>query len=155
MQTLPAPELSFFCNLMVQVDAPQTVGATPRGLRRVVPIVGGQVDGVGWQGRVLPGGADFQLILDKRTSELDARYVLELDGGDRVFVSNRAVRSAEPEVMARLMRGEPVPPEKVYFRCWPTLETASPALAWVNSRAFVGTGVRHPDRVQMTFFVLG
>jgi hypothetical protein len=115
MQALPAPGLTFFANLMVQVAAPQTVGQTLHGLRRVVPILGGQVSGDGWCGRVLPAGADFQLILNERTSELDARYLIELDGGDLIYVRNHAVRSADPAVMARLLRGEPVPPEAVYL----------------------------------------
>lgn len=154
MPSLPKPELNFFCELMVQVAQPQTVGATLHGLRRVIPIVGGQVQGDGWQGRVLPGGADFQLILSETASELDARYVIELDGGDLIYVRNHAVRSAEAEVMSRLLRGETVAPEAVYFRCCPSLETASQALSWVNSRLFIGTGARHPEQVQMTFYAV-
>ena len=103
-------------------------------------------------GRVLPGGADFQLILNPRMAELDARYVIETDGGDLIFVQNRAVRTAAPEVMARLIRGEPVDPAEVYFRCSPSFETASPSLAWISERLFVGTGARQPDRVVMRFF---
>ena len=152
MTPLPTPGLTFFANLSVQVGSPQTVGQTLRGLRRVIPILGGQVSGEGWAGRVLPGGADFQLIFNQTSSELDARYVIELDGGDLLFVRNHALRSADPAVMARLLRGEPVPPDVVYFRCVPCLETASGTLGWVNDRLFMGTGVRHPDSVQMTFF---
>eukprot|EP01032_Pedospumella_encystans_P017833 gene17833-20312_t len=121
-------------------------------MRRVIPILGGEVQGQGWSARVLPGGADFQLILNPRMAELDARYVIETDGGDLIFVQNRAVRTATPEVMAKLVRGEPVEPESVYFRCSPSFETASNALSWINERLFVGTGARHPDRVVMRFF---
>lgn len=80
--------------------------------------------------------------------------MLELDGGDLMYVHNRAIRSASPEVTAQLMRGEPVDPALVYFRCFPNLETASPALAWVNERLFVGSGVRRPQEVAMRFFEL-
>ena len=55
---------------------------------------------------------------------------------------------------ARLLRGEPVDPSQVYFRCQPAFETSAPSLAWINERLFVGSGVRHPDRVAMRFFVL-
>ena len=40
-----------------------------------------------------------------------------------------AVRSAAPEVMTRLVRGEPVDPALVYFRCMPRFEVSSAALA--------------------------
>ena len=154
MNPLAAPELVFFATLQVQVGPPIEVGRTARGLRRVIPITGGQAQGDGWAARVMPGGADFQLVVSDTRAELQAHYVLELDGGDRVYVHNTALRHAAPEVTARLIRGEPVDPALVYFRCLPRLETAAPALAWVNDRLFVGTGVRQPDCVQMRFDLL-
>ena len=152
MLNLPTPELNFFADFSVQVDKPQEVGQTHHGVRRLIPILGGQVQGDGWTARVLPGGADFQLIVNERMAELDARYTIETDGGDLIYVQNRAVRTAAPEVMTRLVRGEPVPPELVYFRCSPSFEMASAALSWIAERLFVGTGARHPDRVVMRLF---
>lgn len=141
-----------FADLSVQVAAPMEVGHTVHGLRRVIPILGGTVQGQSWTARVLPGGADFQLIVNSRMAELDARYVLETDGGDLIYVTNRAVRTASPEVMAKLVRGEVVDPKDVYFRCSPSFETASKALGWISERFFIGTGARHPDKVVMRFF---
>jgi hypothetical protein len=152
MHTLPTPELKFYADLSVQVDKPQEVGKTHHGVRRVIPILGGTVEAQGWRGRVLSGGADFQLLLGPSMAELDARYVIETDAGDMIFVTNRAVRTASPEVMAKIIRGEPVDPSTVYFRCSPSFETASPALAWIAERLFIGTGARHPDKVVMRFF---
>jgi hypothetical protein len=152
MLHLTVPQLNFFADLSVKVDKPQEVGLTLHGMRRLIPIVGGTVQGHGWTGRVLPGGADFQLIVNERMAELDARYVVEADGGDLIYVQNRAVRTAAPEVMARLVRGELVDPASVYFRCSPSFETASPALAWISERLFIGTGVRLPDQVVMRFY---
>ena len=152
MLNLPTPELNFFADLSVQVDKPQEVGQTHHGVRRLIPILGGQVQGHGWTARVLSGGADFQLIVNERMAELDARYTIETDGGDLIFVQNHAVRTAAPDIMARLVRGEPVPPELVYFRCSPCFETASASLGWITERLFIGTGARHPDKVVMRFF---
>ncbi|MFN4118271.1 DUF3237 domain-containing protein [Acidovorax sp.] len=151
---LPEPRLQFFADLRVQVGAPQEVGRTVHGLRRLIPITGGTATGQGWTARVLPGGADFQLVVNDRLSELDARYVLETDGGDFIYVQNRAVRSGPPELIARLVRGEPVDPAQIYFRCSPSFETASPALGWIAERMFVGAGARYPDTVAMRFFEL-
>lgn len=152
MNALPTPELKFFADLTVQVDKPQEVGPTVHGQRRVIPILGGEVQGVGLKARVLRGGADFQMIVNQSLAELDARYVLETDAGDLIFVQNRAVRTAAPEVMARLIRGEVVDPQQVYFRCTPQFETAAKSLAWISERLFIGTGARQPDRVVMRFF---
>ena len=151
---LAAPTLSRFADLSVQVDAPIEVGAVGHGTRRVIPILGGTCVGRDWSARILAGGADFQLIVSARMARLEARYVLETDAGDRIYVQNDAVRTAAPEVMARLVRGEPVDPAEVYFRCVPRFETSAPALAWIMERMFVGSGLRRPDEVVMRFFEL-
>lgn len=154
MQHPTHPALEFFAELSVTVDRPLEVGQTVHGMRRLIPILGGEARGQGWSARVLPGGADFQLIVNPRLAELDARYVMETDAGDLIFVQNRAVRAAAPEVMSRLIRGEAVDPQLIYFRCSPSFETASPALGWISERLFVGTGVRRPDRVEMQFYTV-
>ncbi len=154
MSPLPAPSLDFFAQLDVQVGPVHEIGATAGGNRRVIPITGGTAQGTDWRARVLPGGADFQLIVTPSLARLDARYVLETDGGDLIYVCNQAIRVAAPEVTARLVRGEPVDPALVYFRCVPAFETASAALGWINERLFVGTGVRRPDRVEIGCFAL-
>lgn len=151
---LAAPTLRFFADLAVEVGTPQQVGAGVRGTRRVIPIVGGRVQGDGWSGRVLPGGADFQLIVNPGYAELDARYVVEADGGDLIYVQNHAIRCGAPALMERIARGEPVDPAQIYFRCQPRFETASASLGWINQHLFVGSGARHPDKVVMRFFAL-
>lgn len=149
---LPAPLLRPWADLRVDVGPPLEVGAVPAGLRRVIPITGGCCRTADWQARVLPAGADFQLVVGDRVARLEARYLLETDAGDRVYVVNDALRVAEPAVTARLLRGEPVPPDQVYFRCAPRFEAAAPSLRWLMERVFVGTGVRQPAQVQMRFF---
>ena len=154
---LAAPHQAFFADLSVTVGKPQEVGSTPQGLRRLIPITGGSATGVGWTATVLPGGADFQLVVSERVALLDARYCLQTDGGDLIYVQNRAVRSGPPELMAKLMRGElldATSAAQIYFRCSPTFETASPALRWITERMFTGTGARLPDTVVMRFFTL-
>lgn len=150
--TLP---LRWFADLSIQVGAPQEVGVSIHGRRRLIPILGGQVNGQGWRAQVLPGGADFQLIVSPTLAELDARYTLQTDGGDLVYVHNLALRAADADTMGRLARGEPVDPAQVYFRCTPRFETAAPGLAWITERLFVGAGVRRPDSVHIRLFELG
>jgi hypothetical protein len=160
MPSLPAPALEHIADLTVQVAAPieagQITGLNSRGRRRLIPITGGQLSGPRLRGRVLPGGADFQLVVSATTTDLDARYLLALEGvpheGQHVFVQNHALRRGSADDIARLVRGEPVDPAAIYFRCAPTFEVSSPALAWLTESLFVGTGARYPDRVEMSFF---
>ncbi len=151
-RTLPAPALEHFMDLDVEVGAPVEVGRTSAGQRRVIPITGGQARARDWSARVLPGGADFQAIATDTLARLEARYVLETDGGDRIYVVNHALRGGPPELIARLARGEPVDPALIYFRCTPSFETASPALQWITERLFIGTGARFPELVRLSIY---
>lgn len=147
-----APRLEHIATVVVEVGAPQEVGDTPQGRRRVIPITGGTVDGPRLAGKVLPGGADFQVIRSDTYTDIHARYVIETSTGDRVYVENTGIRTGHADDIARLVRGEPVDPARIYFRSYPRFETASPALAWMNESLFVGTGARYPDRVELRFY---
>lgn len=149
---LAAPALVRFADLTVEVAAPIEVGATGQGIRRVIPIVGGTCTARDWTARVLAAGADFQLVVNERMARLEARYVLETDAGDRIYVLNEAVRTASPEVMSQLVRGEAVDPGDVYFRCAPRFEAGAPSLMWLMERVFLGVGLRRPSEVAMRFF---
>jgi hypothetical protein len=152
-ETLPPPRLEHLCDLAVTIAAPVEVGQTPAGLRRMIPITGGTVKGARVNGKVLAGGADFQLILDCGTqAHLDARYVMELDDGSRVFVQNTALRVASLENSQRIMNGQPVNPDEVYFRCQPKLEATTPEWAWLSESQFIGSGRRAPDGVCLSFY---
>lgn len=151
--TLPPPTLEHLCDLAVTIAAPVEVGQTPAGLRRMIPITGGTVTGPRVNGKVLAGGADFQLILGGGTqAHLDARYVIELGDGSRIFVQNTALRVASLENSQRIMNGQPVNPDEVYFRCQPKLEATTPEWAWLSESQFIGVGRRAPDGVFMSFY---
>jgi hypothetical protein len=149
---LPAPALEHVADLIVRVSEPIDIGETPQGRRRLVPILEGQVRGV-LCGRVLPGGADVQLITPTLTT-MQARYVIESEHGELIYVENSGLRAADPQVMARLNRGEVVEPALVYFRTVPRFETAAPRLSWLMSSLFVASGARYPDRVELSVFLV-
>lgn len=152
---LPTPALQHVLDLMVYVAAPieagHVTGLNSRGQRRIIPITGGTVSGR-INGKVLPGGADFQIVVSETTADLDARYMLELDSGAHVFVQNRALRRGSAADIAKLVRGEPVSPKAIYFRCVPTFEVSSPDLEWMTQSIFIGTGARFPDHVQLSLY---
>lgn len=148
---LPAPGLERIADCYVQVAPPIDLGETPEGRRRLVPILGGTFRGR-LAGRVLPGGTDFQLIKSPSLVVLHARYVLETEQKELVYIENDAIRVAPPELLARLNRGEQVDPAHIYCRTRPRFETASKSLAWLMESTFVGTATRAPDYVQLAFF---
>ncbi|WP_043835262.1 DUF3237 domain-containing protein [Muricoccus aerilatus] len=144
----------FVGQLDCTVAAPIVIGAVPGGERRIVPIIGGRVTGPRLEGELLPGGTDTQLIRPDGVTEIEARYTIRLADGALVNVVNRGLRRAAPEDMARLLRGEAVPPERVYFRTAPVFETPSPAHAWLHGSLFLGFGERQPESVRIRIFAV-
>jgi hypothetical protein len=147
-----AARLTFAFELRATVGPPLEIGEVPHGLRRIVPITGGTVEGPAIRGTVMAGGADWQMIQPDGFSELDTRYTIRTDTGQVVYVQNKGIRHAAPDVMKRLLAGETVDPSLVYFRTVPTFETASPELQWLARSVFVGVGERYPSDVRIRFY---
>jgi hypothetical protein len=148
------PRLQHLADLDVAVAAPIEIGEIGTGERRLIPIAGGTVAGSLLSGRILPGGADIQIIRTDGLTELVARYVIEADDGALVYVENRGLRDGPPALLERLRRGEPVDPALIYFRTVPRFETASHRLKFLTKRIFIGVGARHPDRVALTIWMV-
>ena len=146
------PTLRFAFEVRAQVAPPTDVGEVPHGRRRIVQITGGTFEGPDIRGRIVPGGADWQMIQPDGFSELDTRYTLETDKGDIVYVQNAGIRHAPPDVMKRLLAGENVDPALVYFRTVPKFETAAPELQWLARSVFIGIGERYPSDVRIRFW---
>ena len=75
------PTLIHTAVIKVQIAAPITIGETHEGLRRVISILGGTIQGPRLSGTVLPAGADYQVIRPDGYTTLDARYVVRLEDG--------------------------------------------------------------------------
>ena len=148
------PKLTFAFEVRATVGAPMEVGQVAQGRRRIVAITGGTFEGPGLRGKVMNGGADWQIIRADGFTELDTRYTLETDKGQIIYVQNPGMRHAAPDVMKRLLAGEVVDPATVYFRTVPRFETASPDLQWLTRAVFVGLGERYPNDVRIRFYRL-
>ncbi|APH73658.1 DUF3237 domain-containing protein [Aquibium oceanicum] len=141
------PELVHLCDLTVELAVPMELGDSPRGRRRIIPIVGGTVTGERLNGRILNLGADWQTILADGNAELDTRYSMETDDGALIDIRNFGYRNGPPEVIAALGRGEPVDPSLYYMRTHPRFETGDSRYAWLNRLICVGTGARQAAAV--------
>jgi len=152
-QDIPAPPgLEFAFEVRAEVADPTVVGNIPAGTRRIIDILGGSFEGPQLRGTVLPGGADWQLIQADGFTDIDARYTLQTDRGDLIYVTNIGIRHAAPEVMRKLNAGETVDQSEIYFRAVPKFETAAPELEWLMRSIFVSTGERYPNGVIIRYW---
>lgn len=127
-------------------------GKTPVGERRVINILGGQVEGPRLRGQILPGGADWQIIRPDGAADIQARYTIQSESNGLVLVSSEGLRHGPPEVLAQLARGENVDPALYYFRTLMRFETADPALDWMNRVLAIAHGARLPNAVKLDVF---
>lgn len=130
------------------------MGKGRAGARRIVPIIGGTVEGPGISGRVLNLGADWQTIYPNGTADLSTRYALETHDGAIIEIINLGSRHGPADVLNRLAAGEDVPPDQYYMRTHARLETGDPRYAWVNDTLFVGTGARKASAVTISLFLV-
>ena len=136
----------------ITLAAPQELGETPQGRRRIIGITGGRFSGERLSGRVLPGGADWQLIRVDGVADLDARYTLETSDGALIYVRNHGYRHGPAEVLKKLAAGEDVDPALYYMRTAPLFETGDSRYAWLNRLICVGTGARKKSSVHLEVF---
>jgi hypothetical protein len=154
-QSIPqGPGLEYVCELKVKLNPPYVVGETPHGLRRIIPIIGGTVEGPKIKGEILSGGADWQIVRKDGVAELEAHYQMKTDDGVTIYIKNVGMRVATPEVAARIGKGEQVNPSEYYFRAIPKFEAPTGKYDWMNNAIFVCTGERNPDNVSIKVWKL-
>jgi hypothetical protein len=146
------PTLQLLYTSRIDIAAPLDVGKGPHGQRRVINITSGAFSGPRLSGRILPGGADWQVIRSDGIAELDARYTLETDDGALIYITNWGLRHGPPGVIARLSAGDKVDPSEYYFRTTPVFETGAPEYAWLNGIIAVAVGERRADAVIITVY---
>lgn len=142
----------FAFEAIIEVGPIQEVGATAKGVRRMIPIVGGRFSGPRIEGTLLPGGADWQLIRNDGVAEIEALYTMKTTDGTLIYIVNKGYRHGPKEIMARLAAGEAVSPEDYYFRTTPFFEVEDGKYGWLNRTLMIGKGERTKDAVRIRFY---
>lgn len=142
MSTVGEVSSEFIFEARVTVAPPMVIAAGPKGLRRVIPILGGVFEGPRIRGTVLEGGADWQYVRPDDVVSLEARYTLQVDDGTLIMVINRGMRHGPPAVLERIFRGEAVDPSEYYFRTVAEFEAPAGPHDWLNKAIFLGVARR-------------
>ncbi|WP_422634718.1 DUF3237 domain-containing protein [Sphingobium sp.] len=122
------PGLEFIYEAVVTLEPTVEVGHTPLGTRRRVPITGGSFSGPNIRGRVLSGGADWQLQRADNWTVIEADYMMQADDGTLIHVRNVGLTNSRvPDARRR------------YLRTIPSFEAPDGPHGWLNQAVFVGT----------------
>ena len=118
----PKAVLAYEATALLEETIPH--GATPYGERFRVPIIGGSFAGPDIRGRIIPGGADWQLKRADGYLELVADYFMETDDNVLIKVTNRG--------LVQTAGGN-------YAMTTPRFEAPMGKYGWLNQFIFAGT----------------
>lgn len=121
------PRTEFVYEAIADLEPSIALGASPFGERFMVPIVGGTFEGPAMRGKVVPGGADRQLLRRDGAKSLDAIYELQTHDGAVISIRNR--------VLTRPLKDKP---GRYAFS---TIDIVAPdgPYGWLNDYVYVGT----------------
>ncbi len=144
----PEPIFHVNCEVANILD----LGPAPFGHRRVVNLLGGTVSGAKLNGRIVPGGTDWQIMAADGALDIHARYTVESEAGAFIQVDSKGMRHGPPEVLARLAKGEDVDPSLYYFRTVMRFETGHPSALWLNRIMALASGRREKNAVKLDVY---
>lgn len=120
------PTVEFAFEARITLAPATVVGDTATGGRQYIPITGGRIAGPKLQGRVIPGGWDYQNRMASGCFSMTADYFLEAEDGTVIHILNESFNCN---------MGGPGRPRS-YFR--PTFDApTNSAHAWLNGASFV------------------
>lgn len=122
------PKIYEVMTLVVKLDPSVEIGESDAGVRRYVPITGGYFQGKNIAGKVLPGGADWQLQRPDDVLEIDALYSIQTEDGQNIIIHNTGLAARDSEAG-----------EFPYIRTTPTFKAPLGKYDWLNKRVFTGT----------------
>ncbi len=122
--------------------------------RGAIYVADGTVEGPEISGTVIPmSGGDWPIKREDGVLDFDARYLLELDDGSIVYMTNRGYRWANSEEIARKMSNhEYVEPSEYYMRVTPKFEVTSEKYSWMEKYVFVGVAEKTPGANRIHYY---
>src|SRR5882724_608123 len=100
--TTPRLSTKYVFTITANIGSVTSAGDIGRGVRRIIPITGGEVRGDAINGKLCAFGADFQIIRPNELVELEAKYAFETDDGAVVYVENKGIRFGPADLLQRL-----------------------------------------------------
>jgi hypothetical protein len=155
MTALPSPPaLLPMTHIDCEVKTLVTLGPGPYGERRYVPLGSGTVRGPELNGTLVEGGVDWQVNRGDGVLDIAAHYVIRADDGALIEVQSNGLRHGPPEVLARLARGEAVPPSEYFFRTLVRFTTGAPQWLHLNKVMAIACGQREASWVRLDLYRL-
>ena len=125
---LPDPSLTPVFRLEATVGEPLDLGDLPQGRRRIVPLTGGSSPGPSSAGHCFRARAATGRPSSPTAPRSATSATHQTNDGDPLHIQSRGVRHGS----------------EYTFRTSTQIETAAPALDWLNKGVFISVGARQP-----------
>lgn len=119
------PTVEFAFEERVTLAPATVVGDTVVGRRQYIPITGGEIAGPMLNGRIIPGGWDYQRIYEDGCAHLTADYFLEAEDGTVIRILNEGLMCGDADGGRSYMR--------------PQFEAPEGPHGWMTRASFVAT----------------
>ncbi len=118
------PTLTHVFDIKAEIGNAINDGQCPHGVRVTIPITGGEVTGK-INGKVIPGGADYQIVNpEQQRANLQAIYTIMTNDSVAIHVCNEGINRFAPD--------------DSYFMTSPKFECdINSPYNWLNDRIFV------------------
>jgi hypothetical protein len=127
--------------LVVTCSEPESIGGNEQsrdGKRTEIwPIIGGQFQGRGIRGTVVPGGGDFPVVRPDGVEVVDALYRLKTDDGVTIIIHNHGI--AYPDAA----------PGQYRYRMTPEFIAPKGKYDWLNKSLYIATLTDVPPGMQL------
>ena len=149
----PEPIFRIHCEVANILD----LGAAPFGHRRVVNLLGGTVTGQKLNGRIVPGGADWQVVARDGALDIHARYTIESDAGALIQVDLEGAPAPRPASFTywrglRRAARTSIRPLYAISRTVMRFETGHPSADWLNRIIALAKGAREKNAVKLDVY---
>lgn len=118
-------EAELVLELTVELGETQEAGQTPNGLLRLIPITGGQFSGLDIKGKILPGGYDWNTVINANVAHVFAKYAIQTDDGVNISIQNEGYLNTKKQDSLILTT--------------PKFQVQEGKYDWLNSGVFVGS----------------
>lgn len=151
------PTLTKAFHIVAKVNKPIFVGQNDKvGRRQLITVEEGRIVGAAlpFNGVLLPGGVDCQIVRPDGRAELSARYGVKLDDGRCFYIQNDGIRTVPPAYIETVLAGE-IAPSNAYYCCTkPEFEIYDESLNILRNRLFICWAERYPDSIHLAYYMV-
>ena len=151
------PRLQYQFTVKCSVTAPVEIGRRDDnfvGMRRLIPVPDGVTEGEGFEGVLLPGAVDSQVIHPDGKADISARYGVRFNDGTSIYIQNDGVRTVPDEDVAAVLGGGYVDPSHYYFVTSPKIEAYDKSREWMSKKLWISVGTRRPFDVMLEYYTV-